>query len=323
MTCAITLQPVGMERAQAAGVAGLKKFGTNFVGFEPEAFFAMTNVTWIQGDPRTAIEELKKGGAVLVAREFLTARGIGVGSMVTLKHNNQDFPFRVVGVITSPGLDIASQFLEVGDRYLDQAVNSVFGSRADMMSKFGNDAINFVQVNFKPGMGTDESMQKVKRAVGPGVLIAVLATQMKAQIAGFIGGMLYVGGAVGVGAMLVACFGVANLIVASIQTRQFEFGVLRALGAQRGLLARLVLGEAVIIALVACVLGTLMGLQGSWAGLQLYRIMIGLVLHMHVPLDAIALGWATVTAITLLAAGPSVWRLVQRKPRELLAAVKG
>jgi putative ABC transport system permease protein len=323
MTCAITLQPVGMERAQAAGVAGLTKFGTNFVGFEPGPFFAMTNVEWIQGDPATAIAELEKGGAVLVAREFLTARGIGVGSTITLKHNNGDFAFRVVGVITSPGLDIASQFLEVGDRYLDQAVNSVFGLRSDMIKKFGNDSINFVQVQFKPGQGTNESMEKVKRTVGPGVLIAVLATQMKAEIERVIGGTLWVASAVGVGAMLVACLGVANLIVASIQGRRFEFGVLRAVGAQRGLLGRLVMGEAVIIAFVACVLGTLMGLQGSWAGLQLYRILIGLVLNMHVSLVSMVLGWGLVTLITLGAAGPAVWRLVRQTPRELLGAVKG
>jgi putative ABC transport system permease protein len=322
-TAAITLQPVGMERRQAAGIAGLTRFGTSFVGFEPRPFFEMTNVEWIQGSPESAIPELEKGGAVLVAREFLTARGIGVGSTITLRHNNQDFPFRVVGVITSPGLDVASQFLEVGDRYLDQAVNSVFGSRADMIKFFGNDSINFVQVQFRPGMGTREAMDKVKRAVGPGVLIAVLATDMKDQIQRVIAGTLAVASVVAVGAMLVACFGVANLIVAGIQARRFEFGVLRAVGAPRGLLGRLVLGEALLIALTACVLGTLMGLQGSWAGLQIYRLMIGLVLNMHVPLDALALGWACVSAITLAAAGPAAWRLVAERPRTLLAAMKG
>jgi putative ABC transport system permease protein len=322
-TCAITIQTVGVDKSQAMGVAGLSKFGSSFVGFEPEPFFAMTKVTWIQGDEATAIAELKKGDAILVSREFLNTRNIGVGSTMTLKHNGKDFTFRVVGVITSPGLDIASQFLEVGDRYLDQSVNSVFGTREDLIKKFGNDSINFVQVAFKPGKGTPEAMARVKQAVGPGVLIAVLATEMKAKIEEFIGASLAVASAVAIGAMLVACLGVANLIIAGIQARQFEFGVLRAVGAQRGLLARLVMGEALLIAIVACVLGTLMGLQGSWAGLQLYRLMIGLVLSLQPPLEAIALGCGAVVAITLGAAAPAVWRLAQRKPRELLAAMKG
>ncbi|MBL8758838.1 MAG: ABC transporter permease [Phycisphaerae bacterium] len=123
--------------------------------------------------------------------------------------------------------------------------------------------------------------------------------------------------------MLVACLGVANVIVAGIQARQFEFGVLRALGAQRGLLGRLVLGEAILIAAAACILGTFMGLQGAFGGLQVYRALLGLSLSLPVHVPAIAIGCAAVFAITLGAAVPSAARLVRKPPRELLAAMKG
>ena len=116
---------------------------------------------------------------------------------------------------------------------------------------------------------------------------------------------------------------VANLIVAGVQARQFEFGVLRAVGAQRGLLGRLVIGEALIIALAACILGSAMGTQGAWGGTVMYRVVIGLILTIRPPLTPIAIGCACVLVITLLAAWPTAWKLTRKEPRELLASVKG
>ena len=36
----------------------------------------MTNLEFIQGDPAYALQRLKEGGAVIVAREFLVAQGL-------------------------------------------------------------------------------------------------------------------------------------------------------------------------------------------------------------------------------------------------------
>jgi putative ABC transport system permease protein len=156
-----------------------------------------------------------------------------------------------------------------------------------------------------------------------GILDAGSGRQIKEEITFFATGALLAVSTVAMVAMLVACFGVANLIVAGIESRQFEFGVLRAVGAQRGLLTRLIIGEALTIALAACVLGTLMGIQGSWAGQRLYRMLLGLTLHLRPPVLPIAAGWLIVTALTLAAAWPAIWRLGKKQPRDLLAATKG
>ncbi len=323
MTAAITRQTVMLGDEHRQGVKGLASFNTHFFGFEPRPFFQMTRVVWEQGDPETAIKRLEAGGAVLVERAFLVSRGIGVGQTVTIRHNDRDHAFEVVGVISSPGLDIASKFLEVGEQFVENAVNSVFGSRDDMIRLFNNDAINFVQIGFQPGADGREGLRKAREAAGGGVLLAVLATDMKDRIREVISGALLVFSLVGVAAMLVACLGVANVIVAGVQARQFEFGVLRAVGAPRGLLGRLVLGEAIVIAIASVILGTLMGLQGAYGGLQVYRAVLGLTLPLPIHGPAIAIGAATVLAITLAAAWPTAWRLVQKPPRVLLAAVKG
>jgi putative ABC transport system permease protein len=123
--------------------------------------------------------------------------------------------------------------------------------------------------------------------------------------------------------MLVACMGVANLIVAGIDARRFEFGVLRAVGAERGAVLRLVLGETVLVAMAAMVLGTLMGLQAVWAGQKVDAMVLGIQLTVSPPAAAIAAGCLVTLLMALGAAGPAVVALSRQKPRELLAAVRG
>jgi putative ABC transport system permease protein len=331
-TCAVTVQSVSFsttrdgEKVSDFGIAGLGKYKTNFIAFEPETFFDMTNITWVQGDPKTAVPKLKAGGAILVAREFYNAHRIGVGDVLDLKFEDKVFPFEVVGVVTSPGLDIVSKFYDVGEGYVDQALNAVFGPRKDLIAKFKNDTINLIQIGFKPGLPADakaKALEEVRTLRGTGILQAGSSMQIKAKIGEFIGGSLFIASIVAIGAMFVACFAVANLVVAGVQARQFEFGVLRSLGAQRGLLGRLVLAEALIIGLAACLLGSAMGVQAAWGGQKMYQLVIGLVLTVKPPIMPMLLGCVAVLAITLLAAWPTARGLAKRQPRELLAAVKG
>jgi putative ABC transport system permease protein len=78
-----------------------------------------------------------------------------------------------------------------------------------------------------------------------------------------------------------------------------------------------------MVALCACVVGTVMGLHSSWAGTRMYQVMLGLLLNVNIPIGPTLAGWATVILITLGAAVPAVWALTRQQPRELLAAVRG
>lgn len=326
-TCAITLYPVETDMF---GVRALQKYKTTFVGFEPDSFFRMTKLTWVQGDEAAAIARLKRGGAVIVAREFLIARGLGVGQRFRCVQDGKEHEFEIVGVVASPGLEIVSKFFNVGEDFTDQAVHAVFGSRDDMKAKFygGEPApIQLIQVQL-----TDAARQAPKGAAlehirkelaGYGVLDVGSGIEIKQQIQTFARGTLLVFSAVAMASMLVACFGVANLIIAGVEARRYEMGVLRAIGAERGVLARLVAAEAVLIALTAASLGTLMGIQGSWAGQRLYALLLGLDLSLRPPLAPIAAAWAIVIALALLAAFPAILRLNRQRPRDLLGSTRG
>lgn len=321
-TCAISLHPV---ETTAFGIRGLTRVNTFFVAFEPEPFFRMSTIRWVQGDPATAIPRLEQGGAVIVAREFLVARGMGLGGSFTCRdETGAEHTFEIVGVVESPGLEIANNFFDVGEDFTQQRVHAVFGSRKDLRERFGIDTIGLIQMTLSPDVPDEQAMARVREALLPyGVLNAASGRQVKQTIVKFVNTTLLVSTAVAIFCLLVAGFGVANLIIAGVHARQFELGVLRAVGAQRGLLARLVLGEALLVALAACVLGTLMGVQGAFGGIRLNAAMWGIDLSLRPPALPIALGWLFVASACAGAALPTALALLRKQPRELLHAVRG
>jgi len=321
-TVPITLHNV---ETQAFGVKALQKYKTTFIAFEPQPFFKLTRLTWIEPtDPASqqrAVQRLEEGGAVIVAREFQVAQGIGAGDSFNMQGaDGREHSMEVVGVVTSPGLEIVSKFFSIGDDFTEQAIHAVFGSRKDLKEKLGSEAISMLQIGLSPDVSDEDAIPRIRAAlIDSGLLDAGSGRKIKADILKVIKGTLLVSSSVAVFAMIIASFGVANIIVAGIQTRQFEFGVLRAVGAPRGLLVRLVLAEAVLIALAACLLGSALGIQGVASAQHLDKVLFGLELNTRPPPLPVLTGWIAVFIVTLGAAAPAVLALGRRKPRELLA----
>jgi len=319
-TCAINMLAVETD---AFGVKALMNYKTNYFGFEPEAFFDMVHIKFVQGDPDTALAKLKAGGSVIVAREFLVAKGLGVGDTFTCKDaTGQEHSFDIVGVVTTPGLELVSQYFDLGESMTQQAVSSVFGSRDDMIKHFGIADPMLIQIDLDDSVPPKEAIAQIEQAlIGSGVLNVGSGARIRSQIEAVFASSFIVISTVALGAMLVACFGVANLIVAEVSARKYELGVLRAVGASKGQLVRLICAQALIIAIAACVLGTLLGLQAAWGGQQINRVTVGMDLNFRPPpMLPIVISWGAAIFLTLLAAAPSAIRLNRSSVRQLMSS---
>lgn len=324
-TSAITLFPVETD---AFGVKGLQKYTSSFIAFEPDAFFRMANLTWVEPADKAGQERahrrLNEGGAIIVAREFKNAKGLGVGDTFTVGKDGKTFDFEIVGVVTSPGLDLVSQFFHTGDEFTEQAIHAVFGSRADLKARFGSEAISMIQLDLAPDADDEAVMTNVREAVfDAGVIAAGSGRQFRADIEGFVKGSLLVSSSIAVFAMIVAGLGVANIVIAGVHARRYEFGVLRAVGAERGLVARLVISEAILVAIAAMILGTGLGLQGVLSGQRIDYLLFGLELTLRPPVVPILVACGFALSLTVLAAAPAAIAVARRPVRELLASVKG
>jgi len=314
--------PLRVGGEQVFGVEGMGPSNVVCVGFEPKPFLAMNRLDWVQGTPETAIPRLEQGDAILVAPEFLVARGLGVGSKIRLGSGANEAEFEIVGVVTAAGLDIATQTFGMRQIYMEQAVSCVFMDFAAVERHFDTRDAYIMQLRLEDG-ATEADEKALGDAVPEAVPGAVFSSGR--AIRGFVedigGKVLAVTSGVALAALALAAIGVGSVVAAGISARTREFGVLRAIGGSTRTVAALVLGETIVMALAAMVSGSALGLQLAWMGVSLYRDFAGLRLAWVFPTWSLVVGGVVVVAVALLAATPAVVRLCRKPARELLASV--
>ena len=313
--------PTAMFSVQARSVQfgpkGLAPPNVLFVGTDMGAFTAMTNLDWVEGDRAAAMARLAKGQAVLVSRDWSVAHGVGVGAKLPLAAAEGTVEFEVVGVIASKGLDLATRFFRIERSFGKRAISSVFGTREDARRHFKVTSANLVLLSLRDDISDKDAVRQLQKAV-PGA-VAGTSRAIRRRVDESVGRLMAVASAVAVGSLILACCGVANLIVAEVTARRFEFGVLRAIGAQRGLLGRFVAAQTILVALAGGIAGVALGLELAFVERAFHRRLFGVEYAHRPPWDVIAWGLLALIAAALLAGLPAVRRVVRQQPRELLA----
>ncbi len=317
--CPSTAFPV-LLRDVSFGVTGLARTTTLFVATDTDAFNRLVQPDWIQGDPETAARRLREGGAVLVTRQYLTAHGLGVGDTIKLSTltDTNGGEFEIVGVVTSPGLEVAVRFFDIHRAYGDAAVASVFGTYSDATKHFNSGAINLVLLDLDDDLTDKQVIDQIREAV-PGTIVGS-ARNIRREVRRAVTDTMAVLSTVAGAALLIACLGVGQLILASLQARWFEMGVLRTIGAGPGMLGRLVAAQTILIAMVATLAGSTLGVQIALINRLFHQRLLGLSYDPHVPWSVLEWGAAAVIVSALLAAAPSIAQVTMASPRRLLAA---
>jgi putative ABC transport system permease protein len=319
--------PVRLAEQDRLGVEGFGPTSVICVGFPPREFLRLNRLDFLQGDPETAIARLESGDAVLVAEQFLTARGLGVGDTIGLGGTEGDVRFEIAGVVGAAGLDLATQMFGIRNAYMEHAVSCVFMSFDAVERHFGTREALLMQVSLAPDPeGQPGAVERaIEGAVGESIPGAVFVSgrSIRSTIEEVGTTMERVTLSVATMALLLACFGVGNVVAAGIAARRHEFGVLRAVGGDRGLVPRLVLAEAGLVAIAGSVSGLLLGMTIAAIATILYRELAGLELGLPFPAAAVAMGLGITLALTLLAALPAAIPLLRTPPRALLASRGG
>lgn len=119
--------------------------------------------------------------------------------------------------------------------------------------------------------------------------------------------------------MAVAALGVTNTIMASIRSRRWQFGVLRSIGVTRSQLLRLVLAEALLLAITSCALGLVAGFLMSMDANGLSASVLGYVVPLTPPWGIILIGTLIVLGTAMLA---SLWPAISVARDEPLALLQ-
>lgn len=280
---------------------------TMFLGVDPDLALDMMELEFRDGNPKDAAAGLKKGHHIIVTDEFRVLKGLRVGDKLPLMTKTGMKDFTICGVVWSPGIDVMVSMFDMGRMFDQRTAASVFGSLEDAHNEFGKDKAFLFAANLKLGVDKEVMLKKVKEQLGEKGWKAGDVRKIKHEIISGFQKLLLLLTTVAFSAMAVAALGVTNTVMASVRSRQWQFGVLRSIGVTRAQLLRLVLAEAILLGVVGCVLGLIAGFQMTIDGMGFTRRLLGYVTELALPWGMLATGVGIVMAVSLLA---SLWPAV-------------
>jgi ABC-type antimicrobial peptide transport system permease subunit len=304
---------------------------TTCLAAEPEQLLDMLNLTFVRGNREEALALLRGGQAIIITEEFRRLRGYDVGDPFPLSTPKGELDFTVAAVVNSPGLDVMIGQFDLAEQFESEAASTVFATAEDAENIFGVTDARIVAANLRSDVPSfdkidgkraerDAMVAQLQAELGrTGLNIADVRT-LKEDIQTTFRRILQMASFVAWAAMGVASFGVTNAVIASVRSRQWQFGLLRALGVTRTGLMKIVLAEAALLGAVGTLLGLAAGMLLALNARRVTAQLIGFQHPLDVPWGVVGLGAAAVVLVSLLAAAEPALRAARATPLSLLQA---
>jgi len=217
------------------------------LGVDPDKLPAVYRFNWVQGSD-ALLPELN-GNRALVEEQFARAREVGVGDTYEVRTSSGErTTFEVLGIYRDPAV--------LQGTIVDAATHARVSDVRDPM---------FVLADIAPGADAEQVETALRDALRQFPVVAVESrAQYKNTIDEGLGQLVMLIYALLGVSLVISLFGIANNLFLSIHERLREFGLLRAIGASRSQLRRIVRYESVITAAIGGLLGTGVGVLFAW-----------------------------------------------------------
>lgn len=200
---------------------------------------------FLSGDSRELLGRAVAGGGVLLSEVLADALGVTAGGTIAIMTPSGERRFPVVGVFYDYATDGGKVVMH----------ESLY------RESWGDDTATVLAVYLQPGAEVAAVRRAVEERVGREGHLAVIANaELKREILAIFDRTFTVTYALQVIAVAIALLGIVNTLLTSVLERQRELATLRAVGAGRPQLRRLVLWEAFYLGLLGALLGLVGGL---------------------------------------------------------------
>ena len=256
------------------------------------------NLTFVEGDARTAMARVFAGDAVVVTEPFARKFRVRAGERLRLATPRGDEAVEIAGVYS--------------DYSRDQG--SVVMGRAMFLKNWDDDRVMSAAVYLRPGTDV-AAFEDAFRAefADAGALSLSTTRALRQRILRVFDQTFAVTHVLRTVAMIVAIAGVFLTMTTLVTERRRELALLRALGATPRWVSALVLAEAGLLALLAALLGVEAGVPLAMVLTWVVNpAFFGWTIHLDIPWAALAWTPAWILAAALIAAW---WpaRLAQRE----------
>jgi putative ABC transport system permease protein len=223
--------------------------GIRLIGIEPAGYARIAGLTFLEGDA-SAFERLQAGNMVIINGRYASQFGTQVGDHITLEGDHGPAEVEVAAI----GVDYLN--IKLPTIYIDQvALTREFGVRNDV----------FLLINSEQGADQNQLEEDLLAAVRPYPGFGVLSRQQLQETAQ----QLARSGTIGMNLVLAllaapALLGLANAMGINVIERTREIGMLRAVGARRRQVRRMIVAESLLLSLMGIALGVLSGILLSF-----------------------------------------------------------
>ncbi len=218
--------------------------GMVLYGVDPQASHAVGHYRLASGADLTAADR----DAVLLSQRYAEDLGVGPGDQVELVAPTGQVRLTVVGLLASDGL------ARLGHGQVGLTTLSTAGRLFERPGR-----LDQIDVVAAPGTDAETLKTSLQTALGEG--LRVLRPANKGALVDQMVQTIVIGlGFISVLALVVGAFLIYNTFATTVAERTHELGLLRAVGAGRGQIVRLVLVEAALLGLVGAALGVGLGL---------------------------------------------------------------
>jgi putative ABC transport system permease protein len=257
------------------------------IAIEMDGFLTRSQNAIEGADTRTIHDRLTRGEGVLVSRNFALRFGAGIGNQVALE---------------SPTGTLQRPILGFLDDYRSEK-GTIFMDRALYQKYWGDDAVDFIDVDLNPGVDQQAMKQQIERLTA-GSFHAFVYTnaEFKRWISSLVDQFFTLNYMQLVVAVLIAILGIVNTLLISVSERRREIGIVRAIGGLRSQIRKLVLLEAVAVAIIGVIVGCIAGVLNTvFMSHTVSVVLAGYSVPFYFPWEFVLLSIPVVVAVSLAA----------------------
>jgi putative ABC transport system permease protein len=267
------------------------------VSYEMAAYLHYNDVPIVAGELAKAMPAIEAGTGIAASETFSRVFRVNLGDTVSVQTPAGPRSFKIVLVYVDYSADIG-----------------ILCTTRAVYKRIWNDSlVDSFGIYLREGSSIDVARAQIAKAVDKRFgVIALSNGDYKQQFMTMIDDTFAMTRATEIVAVIVAILGIINTLFVTVMDRRTEIGVLKAIGADRKQIQRMLLAEGALIGVCATIVGVGFGsLFSAYIVNELLRLQVGWQMEWHMSVWTIVQTFVVAQVVTLLA----VWLPMQTAGR--------